>query len=134
MRQLTIIIALFITIIITACDYTKFFDDKKIIDLTTVDFIEIRNTYRQENFNHTEIKRLTNEQAEVFIDKWNNAKPKGPCKYAYIFSINVTFKDGTKRTFIINGKSIKESSDNCFDLGDNNYAETLWNLAEKIDE
>ena len=130
MRQLTIILTLFITTILTACGQTKSFGDKKVIDLTTVDFIEIRNHSGQADTIQTVRKRLTNEQAKLFIDKWNNAKSNGPCKYIVLYWIDITMKDGTKRTFRINGENIKESNDYCFDLGDNKFAETLWTMTK----
>ena len=130
MRQLTIILTLFITTILTACGQTKSFGAKKVIDLTTVDFIEIRNHSGQADTIQTVRKRLTNEQAKLFIDKWNNAKSNGPCKNIVLYWVDITMKDGTKRTFRINGKNIKESNDYCFDLGDNKYAETLWTMTK----
>lgn len=130
MRQLTIILTLFITTNLTACGQTKFFVYKKVIDLTTVDFIEIRNQSGQAHTIQTLCKRLTNEQAKLFIDKWNNAKSNGPCKYIVLYLVDITMKDGTKRTFRINGKNIKESNDYCFDLGDKKYVETLWTMTK----
>jgi hypothetical protein len=44
--------------------------------------------------------------------------------------VDITMKDGTKRTFRINGKNIKESNDYCFDLGDKKYVETLWTMTK----
>jgi len=130
MRQLTIILTLFITTILTNCGQTKSFGDKKVIDLTSVDFIEIRNQSGQADTIQNLRKRLTNEQAKLFIDKWNNAKSNGLCKYIVLYWVDITMKDGTKRTFRINGKNIKESNDYCFDLGDNKYSETLWTMTK----
>ena len=126
MRQLTIILTIFISTILTACGQTKSIDDKQAIDLTTVDFIEIRNHSGQADTIQTIRKRLTNEQTKLFVDKWNTAKSNGPCKYIVLYWVDVTFKDKTKRTFRVNGKNIKEKNDQCFDLGDSKYIEQLW--------
>lgn len=108
----------------------KLIGDKQTIDISTVDFIEISNHPGQINTVETLRKRLTNEQAKIFINKWNNAKSNGHCKYIVLYWVDITFKNGAKRTFRINEKNIKEQNDVCFDLGDSNYITQLWALTE----
>lgn len=128
MKNLIFILTIIFIATLTACGQTKTKStgDKQPINFSTVDFIEIRNHSGQADSIKTVFKRLTSEQTKVFVDKWNNAKANGPCKYIVLFWADITFKDGTKRTFRINGKSIKEKNDYCFDIGDNKLIENIW--------
>ena len=126
MRQLIILLTIFISTILTTCGQSKSIGNKQAIKLTTVDFIEIRNHSGQADTIKTIRKRLANEQTKLFVDKWNTAESNGPCKYIVLYWVDITFKDKTKRTFRVNGKNIKEKNDQCFDLGDSKYMEHLW--------
>ncbi|GIK70535.1 MAG: hypothetical protein D8M18_10530 [Bacteroidetes bacterium] len=116
--MLTNIFTLIILTNLTVCGQTKSITDKQNIDLTSVDFIEINNNSRQVDTTQITHKRLTYEQTKLFVDKWNMAKSIGPCKYIVLYWINIIFKDGTKRTFRINGNNVKENNDWCYDIGD----------------
>ena len=126
MKHLIFILTLYISTIFTACGQTKSIGAKQSIDLTTVDFIEIRKQSGQADTIQTNRKRLTNEQNILFVDKWNAGNSNGPCKFIVLYWVDITFKDKTKRTFRVNGKNIKEKSDFCFDLGNSKYIEQLW--------
>jgi hypothetical protein len=92
---------------------------KQTIGFSTVDGIKIHNSAQV-------VQYLTSEQVKLFVEKWNNSKPKGLCKYIVLFWIDLTFKDGRTRKFRVNKKFIKEDNDCCFDLGDDKYLERLW--------
>jgi hypothetical protein len=131
MKQMRILTIILITCL-TACAQTKTrsVDDKKIIDLKTVDNIKIRNHSVQEDTLPILTKQLASEQIKKFVDKWNTAKSIGPSIFVAHYVINITLKDGSTRTFRINGQSIKENNDWCFDLGDTKFIEQLWNETE----
>jgi len=104
---------------------TKSIDDKQIVNFSMVVYIEIRNHLVQTDSVQTVQKRLTNEQSKIFVDTWNKAKSNGPCKYIVLFWVDIKLKDGTTRTFRINGKNVKENNDWCYDLGDNSFISQL---------
>lgn len=119
MKQLIGLLSLFIFM---ACGHGKHTDDRRMIDLSKVDFIKI---CRQQDTAQN-CKLLTNEQAHLFVKKWNKSKSTGPCKYIVLYWIKVMFKDGTERIFRLNGKDIKSEDDWCYDLDDSQYIEQLW--------
>ena len=132
MRQLTYILTFILSIVLLACGQTKTKStgNKENIDLTTVDNIELRKHLYQKDSLNLNLKILTGEQSIWLVDKWNNAKPKGLCKYFPTYWLRIHFKDSMERTFRINGQSIKESNDYCYDLGDSKYLEQLWTQAK----
>jgi hypothetical protein len=125
-KHLTIILTIIFVTTLTSCRQNKSIDDKQIIDFTEVEYIEIRNQSRQADTIQRICKRLTIEQSKDFIERWNNAKANGPCKYIVLFWVDIKLKDGTSRTFRINGKNIIEKNDYCFEMGDNKLIENLW--------
>src|SRR5690554_2336364 len=128
-RQLTFILTLIISTTFTACGQTKTKSnfEKNIIDIENVDFIEIKSTAGQSDTLKNQTKRLTNDQKKLFVEKFNNSKSNELRKSISLHFINVHFKDGTKRSFRINGQYIKENNDYSFDLGDNKLIESFWN-------
>ncbi len=127
MKHISFILTIIFSVTLTACGQTKTksIGDKQTIDFTLVDFIEIRNQSGQTDTIKTVPKRLTNEQSKLFVDSWNNAKSNGPCKYIVLLWVDIKLKDGSTRTFRINGKNVKESNDWCYDLGDNAFITQL---------
>ena len=125
LRQIAYILTFILSILLIACGQTKTksVGDKQDIELATIDNVELRKHQYQKDSLNINLKLLNGEQSKWLVDKWNNAKSKGLCKYIPIYWLTIHFKDGSKRTFIINGQSIKESNDYCFDLGDNLYLE-----------
>lgn len=129
-RQLTFIILTFIvSTTFSACGQTKTKSnfEKTNIDIVTVDFIEIRNRAGQPDTLENQTKRLTNDQKNLFSEKFNSSKSNGLRKTIPLYFIDVHLKDGTKRNFRVNGQYIKENNDYCFDLGDSKFIETIWN-------
>ncbi len=128
-RQLTYILTFIVSITFTACGQTKTKSDfvKSSIDIETVDFIEIKNRAGQSDTLDNLTKRLTEEQKNQFVEKFNNSKPNGLKKGIPLYFIDVHLKDGFKRSFRINGQFIKENNDYCFDLRDSKFIETIWN-------
>lgn len=129
MRQLTYILTFIVSTTFTACGQTKTKSnfEKSNIDIETVDYIEIKNRAGQSDTLDNLTKRLTDEQKNQFIEKFNNSKPNGLRKAIPLYFIDVHLKDGTKRSFRINGQYIKEKNDYCFDLGESKFAESIWN-------
>jgi hypothetical protein len=128
-RQLTYILVFIVSATFTACGQTKSKSnfEKLIIDIETVDYIEIKNRAGQSDTLDNLTKRLTDEQKNQFIEKYNNSKPNGLRKAIPLYFIDVNLKDGTKRNFSMNGQYIKENNDYCFDLGDSKFIESIWN-------
>ena len=128
-RQLTYILIFIVSTTFTACGQTKTKSnfEKSNIDIETVDFIEIKNRAGQSDTLDNLTKRLTDEQKNQFVEKFNNSKPNGLRKAIPLYFIDVHLKDGTKRSFRINGQYIKENKDYCFDLRDSKFIETIWN-------
>jgi hypothetical protein len=98
---------------------------KRPIDLPTVDRIEVRKYLYQTDSLNVNWKILTDEEIKLTVDRWNNSKPKGLCKYMPKYWLYIHFKDGTKRTFRLNGRSIKENGDYCYDFGDTKFIEQI---------
>jgi hypothetical protein len=128
-RQLTYILTFIVSTTFTACGQTKTKSnfEKSNIDIETVDFIEIKNRAGQSDTLDNLTKRLTDEQKNQFVEKFNNSKSNGLRKAIPLYFIDVHLKDGTKRSFRINGQYIKENNDYCFDLRDSKFIETIWN-------
>lgn len=133
-KQISFILTIIFVLTLTSCVQTKTqsIDDKQTIDFSMVDFVEIRNHSGQTDTIQTVRKRLTNEQSKKVVDSWNNAKINGPCKFIVLFWVDIKLKDGTTRTFRINGKNIKEKNDYCFDIGDDELIENLWKELNEI--
>jgi len=128
-RHLTYILIFIVSTTFTACGQTKSKSnfEKLIIDIETVDYIEIKNRAGQSDTLMNLTKRLTDEQKNPFIEKYNNSKPNGLRKAIPLYFIDVILKDGTKRNFSMNGQYIKENNDYCFDIGDSKFIEKIWN-------
>jgi hypothetical protein len=73
-------------------------------------------------------RQLNSEQIKNFVDEWNNSTYIGVCKFKPKYRIDIYLKDGTKRTFQING-SAKESRDYCYEPANKKYFKTLWDKA-----
>lgn len=129
MRQLTYILSFIVSTAFSACTQSKNTSnfEKSNIDNEMVDFIEIKNRAGQFDTLDNLKKRLTVEQKNQFIEKFNNSKPIGLGKSLPFYFIYVHLKDGTKRSFRINGQFIKENNDYCFDLRDGQFIEKIWN-------
>jgi hypothetical protein len=129
MRQLTYILTFIVSTTFTASGQTKTKSnfEKSNIDIETVDFIEIKNRVGQSDTLDNLTKRLTDDQKNQFVEKFNNSKPNGLRKAIPLYFIDVHLKDGTKRSYRINGQYIKENNDYCFDLGESKFIESIWN-------
>lgn len=104
----------------------------KVTHMTVVDFLSIdhadmhKYTVPIEDSTIGTIRRqLDSNQIKKFVDEWNKANYKGPCKFKPLYRIDLYFKDGTKRTFQING-TVKETRDYCYEFSDKKYFKDLW--------
>jgi|JI7StandDraft_1071085.scaffolds.fasta_scaffold79961_2 hypothetical protein len=111
---------------------TKNLIEKVTINFEKVERIEIKNNPHGQTNEKIELKELTNDQAKNLVDKWNNSKSKGPCKFGLQYWLFVTLKDGTTRTFSVNGQSIKEDDDWCYDISDEQFFKNLYGNANTI--
>lgn len=116
-RYLICLIAIFIV-------NTAFTQEKKKITISEINYIEIhKNESGQRNPTH----KLTSEQLKDFVNKWNDSKGTGICKYWSNFNITVYSKNNLiPRKFRTNNNSIKENNDYCFDVGTEKYFEKIW--------
>ena len=98
------------------------------IKLHDIDFVEIKkNEDNTENLTY----KLHPNQVNDFVNKWNNARSVGGCKYWSEYRITVYFKCGQPRHFrAING-IIKETNDMCFEIGSEKYFENIWKKFDK---
>jgi hypothetical protein len=76
--------------------------------------------------------QLNNTMAEDLIERLNKSNSRGPCIYYPEYLLHIYFKNGTQRDFRINGSSIKEINDWCFDINDSDYFKNLWIELDKI--
>lgn len=128
MTYLFNIIVLCLVFLLTSCDQTDVNSSfaKVPIKNDEIERIEIKNNSIRQTNGKIELRELTNDQAKTFVDKWNKSKSKGPCKFGLQYWLFVTLRDGTKRTFKANGETIKEESDWCNDIGEENFFTNLW--------
>jgi hypothetical protein len=123
---------LFLLLFLFSCMHPIPFQKKMLIPEKGVDFIEIStNTEKREKGDSLSIHagqthRLSQEQTELFVSKWNAAKSEGPCLFITEYLVEITFTTGRKRSFRSNHGSIKESEDMCFSLGDAELIARLW--------
>lgn len=96
------------------------------IDPGYVDKLVITKIQRESDTILKEQKVLSPGTEEFFIKKWNEAKPVGICKYAANYEIELILKSGRTRIFPINGCSIKENGDECFDTKVEALGDIIW--------
>ena len=95
------------------------------INFSNVDSIIIYNTFPDDTIAPPP-KKLSDKKAKQFVDDFNNSVSVGQCKYFAYFHLTVYQKDKSERQFRANDKSIKEKTDDCFDIGEKNYFDKLW--------
>jgi hypothetical protein len=110
----------------------KSIDNKTPLDLNAIEYILIRNHSGKSDTIKTIYKQLDAKQCKQFVEIYNNAKAKGLSKYVVEYWVEVVLRNGTIRVFRVNSNSIKETTDDTFDLGNNKYLETLWNATTPI--
>lgn len=96
------------------------------IDPVYVDKLVITKIQRESDTILKEQKVLSPGTEIFFIEKWNEAESVGMCKYLSNFEVDVILKSGRTRNFRINGSSIKEQNDFCYDTGDSDFGKNLW--------
>jgi len=100
-------------------------NSKDLIDIQSVRYVEIlTNSSKEDSLLHVRI-RLSDQQVKVFVDKWNDAKPKGLWKFIIQYEVEVVLENGKTRNFRINGSKVKEKGDLCFDMGSMKFLESL---------
>lgn len=105
-----------------------------ILDYRNVTEIEITNNCYPTDSCEIITHSLDDNLIEELIGNLNNASSTGQCKFYVLYWLDIHFKDGTKRTFRINGQSIKEENDWCFTIDSPDFAGKLgtnWKPKEK---
>jgi hypothetical protein len=127
MKKKSTVLLVFVSFLIfTGLATQKPSADKKNIDLTTVNSIDILKAFRPPDTTTCVWKRLTKEQMKLFVDKWNGTTDKELKKYITTFKVAVYFKNNTIREFRVNGQYIKENADWSLDFKDKGYFEKLY--------
>ena len=75
--------------------------------------------------------RLNESMTKNLFEILNESNTKDSCKYLTLYWLDIYFKDGTIRTFGINGPLFNENNKWCFDINDSDYFENLWIELEK---
>lgn len=134
MIRITYILTWGIFWVLTSCGQTntKNSNDKMNIKFEEVQRIEMKNNPIGQLNEKIELKELTKEQAKILVDKWNNSKFKGLCKFGLQYWLFVTMKDGSKRTFRANGQSIKEDNDWCYEIDEEQFFKNLYSNSNPI--
>ncbi len=96
------------------------------INYSKVGYITISDKAEASDTIDSNIRKLTVQQAGMFVAAVNQAKSKGPYKCMLRYSIHVYFTDGSKRTFYCCSNVIKEENDWGFAIGDKEYFDALW--------
>ena len=102
-----------------------------IIEKENVDRIEIRILSEASDsvqiIKYTLNEAMTNE----LIDRFNSSKSVGPCKYIVLYWLDFYATDGSKRTFRVNGQSVKEKNDWCYNIKDSDCIGNIWKELQK---
>lgn len=125
MKYLIRIILSLLTIGLFSCSQnSKLLEEKASIDISLVDSVIVMKPNRNDSTTNIPI-RLSRFQIKTFVDKWNESKGIGMCKYMPTYVITIYLTDKKTRDFRINGASIKEDKDWCYDLGDSDFISKL---------
>ena len=131
MKGITIFV--FLIGALTHCGQTKssIEENKLLVNIETVTQIYIaaycspidscRGTQYQ--LNHTMVEDL--------INRLNKSNSKDSCNFTEEYLLYIHFTDGTIKKFKINGSSIKDNKDRCFDVKDSDYFKNLWRVLDK---
>jgi hypothetical protein len=78
---------------------------KTSIDISKVDYAEIYKLTKpiEDSTFGKIIHVLSKDQIKNFAEAWNSSSYNGLCKFKPSYYINIYLKDGSKRTFKING-------------------------------
>ena len=111
-----------IIVILSSCtDSKKSVQVQKKIDIEKVDYIHIKKALYG-----TDSIRLNNEQIELFVTEWNNAKSEGLYKIGPEFWIILNLKNDSIRKFRANRNLIKEKSDWTYSISDSTLINSFW--------
>lgn len=110
------------------CGFKKLDKDSiEYVFLYKYETIKLENGFSQRNKCKDSIM-LSKPQIGIFVRKWNNSYPLGPCKFMPSFTLIAKMKDGKTRDFRIVGSTLKEINDWSygFILG-NDFFDNIWN-------
>ena len=75
---------------------------------------DVSNIYIYSNTNNIKKIYLTKNEELEFINNWNKAKERGPCKYRVAIWAIVESQSINTRKFRISSNNIKENNDYCY--------------------
>jgi hypothetical protein len=129
MKPITLFFALLVAMTITSCVQNKSPSEyeKVAINFEQVDYIEINNNIAEDHALLQYSKRFNEQQANEFVNKWNESKAVGMLKSSAKLFVKVHFKDGSSRSFRASGKFFKENNDFAFEFSDIKFLDTYWN-------
>ncbi|MFD1015478.1 hypothetical protein [Winogradskyella rapida] len=116
-----------LTFILTFVILSSCVDSKKPIhEQTNIELKLVDNIHIKKRLNETDSIRLNNEQTELFVKEWNNAKSEGLYKMGPEFWIIVKLKNDSIRKFRTNSNLIKEKNDWTYSLSDSTLISSFW--------
>ncbi len=119
MKTITIILTLLILI---SCSRNK----KSVDSHTKIDLELVDHVYIKKELYGTDSVRLSQEQTELFVQKWNSAKSKGLYKMGPQYWLNIKLKNDSVRRFKTNRDLIKENNDWTYSLADTTLINSFW--------
>ena len=114
MRPLLIVISF----ILASCSNS--FNDKQIINSKQIEYADI-----QKQFDTVAI-RLTEDQTNKLIRKWNQSSPKGPHKFFPEYLLTIHFKGDSTLSFRTSKELIKQRNDWTYSVGDTEFFQNIW--------
>ena len=122
--------ALFFIILISVFSFSSCLQKVPPIDLANVDSIKLIPHFPDDTISEPPIT-LNDLCTKKFIAELNEAHSDGSCKYYPFYNIIVYMKNGVQRNFRANGCNIKENTDECFVIGNNDYFAILYKEGQK---
>ena len=126
MKSIALLFCLVITSFLSGQTKSKSNEKQLTLNKELIAQIEITNgCYPLDSCDNFTYK-LSDLMVEKLTDKFNNSSSEGFCKFIVLYWVKIDFTDGTVKTFRINGDSVKENDDWCYDIKDSDFLERLW--------
>lgn len=116
------VVKLLIVIIILSCSSKKQTNKQSI----KINLAKIDKVYLKKEFYGIDTVELSQNQINLFVNKWNNSESKGLYKMKPRFYMTIKFKNDSIRNFRVNGQLIKEQGDWAFSIGDSVLINSFW--------
>jgi hypothetical protein len=86
----------------------------------------IEKVYLKKELHGTDSVKLSQNQIDQFVEKWNDSESKGLYKMMPKFWISIHLKNDSIRKFRVNRDLIKENGDWAFSIGDSLLISSFW--------